>query len=81
MNKSTLKVCPYCSGKGSIGILIYYPTSKMQKLMKKYALSQTEIAEICKISQTAVSNWFSSKKNTRGIKNGYFDLLAKKGYK
>jgi DNA-binding transcriptional regulator YiaG len=80
VNRSTLKVCPYCAGKGKIGITKYLPISKMQKLMKKYDLSQVKVSQICGITQTAVSNWFSTTKNTKGIKGAYFEMLAKKGY-
>lgn len=48
--------------------------------MKKHNLSQVRVAEICGITQTAVSNWFSTFKNTKGIKNTYFEMLNKKGY-
>ena len=80
MNRSTLKKCPYCGGKGKIGTTTYLPISKMQKIMKKYNLSQVRVAEICGITQTGVSNWFSTIKNTRGIKKTYFEILSKKGY-
>jgi DNA-binding transcriptional regulator YiaG len=80
VNRSTSKKCPYCGGKGKIGITTYLPISKMKKIMKKHDLSQTKIAQICGITQTGVSNWFSDNKNTKGIKTAYFEMLAKKGY-
>lgn len=80
MNRSTSKICPYCGGKGKIGITKYLPLAKMIKIMKKHSLTQLRIAELCGLSQAGVSNWFDTRRNTKGVKQAYFEKLAKKGY-
>lgn len=48
--------------------------------MKKHSLTQLRIAELCGLSQAGVSNWFDTRRNTKGVKQAYFEKLAKKGY-
>lgn len=80
MKQEKNKKCPYCGGKGHIEVLVFYPVSKMKKIMKKHDLSQSKLSEILEISQAGVNNWFKPKSNIRGIKKKYFDILSEKGF-
>lgn len=80
MKQETNKKCPYCGGKGHIEIVIYYPASKMAKIMKKHKLSQVKLSEILGMSQAGVNNWFKPRTSVKGIKKKYFDILSKKGF-
>jgi DNA-binding transcriptional regulator YiaG len=74
------KECHHCGGKGKIEITVFFPVSKMVKIMKKHKLSQLKLSEILEISQAGVNNWMKPNSNVKGIKKKYFDMLAKKGF-
>ena len=80
MKKDKIKKCPYCGGKGEVEICVFYPVSKMIKIMKKHGLSQVRVASLLGLSQAGVNNWLKPKTNCRGIKKKYFDILEKKGF-
>lgn len=81
MKKKESDKCKYCNGTGKHKVTDYLPVSKMQKIVKKYGLSQAALADLCHVTQTCVNHWFNPKVNKKGIKEYYFNILAKKGYK
>ncbi len=55
---------------------------KMLKIIKKYKLTQTKLANIIGISQGTIQGWFFKSTNIRGkIKPLYFEVLQMNGYK
>lgn len=80
MKKNNTKECRYCGGKGYTDVIVFYPVSRMKKIMKKHKLSQLSLSKILGISQTAVNNWFNPKTRIQGVKKKYFDILSEKGY-
>lgn len=74
--------CSHCNGTGKIQLMIFYPVSKLIKIMKKHKLSQLKLSKIIGVSQAAISNWVKPRSpNVNGVKKKYFDVLEAKGFK
>lgn len=80
MKNKNIKICSYCNGQGHREITVYYPISKMKKIMKKHKFTQLALSELLGITQTSVNNWVKPSANVRGVKKKYFDILSEKGF-